>query len=315
MTEFKSELLETVNLLCTKEKGILAADESTGTIGKRFSQINLENNLENRIAYRKLLFTTPNLNKNISGVITFEEPLKNKELIDNLKKQNIVVGIKVDKGVKPLYNQQEETVTQGLDNLDLRCQEYYKLGARFAKWRSVLKINKNTGCPTDFAMFQNVEVLARYASICQQNGLVPIVEPEILMDGNHTIMEANRITVSVLTLLYQRLNKHNVILEASLLKPNMVRDGVDLTNTNTTIRDIGLYTDNAIKRAVPSVVPGIFFLSGGMSEQESTAVLNEINKFNLNHKNWHISFSYGRALQYSVLKIWQGKEENIVKAQ
>ena len=154
MTKFKSELLETVNLLCTKEKGILAADESTGTIGKRFNQINLENNLENRIAYRKLLFTTPNLNKNISGVITFEETLKNKDLIDNLKKQNIVIGIKVDKGVKPLYNQQEETVTQNLDDLDLRCQEYYKLGARFAKWRSVLKINKNTGCRQIFLCFK-----------------------------------------------------------------------------------------------------------------------------------------------------------------
>jgi fructose-bisphosphate aldolase, class I len=309
--KYNEVLLETIKKLCVPGKGILAADESTGTIGKRFKQIELENTLENRIEYRKLLFSTPNLNKNISGVITYEETLLNDELRNLLLDSDIVVGIKVDKGVKPLYGTKNETTTDGLDNLDKRCEEYYKLGARFAKWRGVLKIDFE--CPSQLAINQNCETLARYASICQNNGLVPIIEPEILMDGNHSIVETAKITEKVLTSMYKKLNEHNVLLKATILKPNMVRPGTENTNA-IVMSDIAKYTVKALQNSVPISVPGIFFLSGGMTEQDATIALSEINKYSTK-KPWYLSFSYGRALQYSVLMEWKGKKENIKNAQ
>lgn len=317
----KAELLSTVSKLCTLGKGILAADESTGTIGKRFSDINLENSLENRVRYRDLLFNTKDLNTHISGVITYEETLQyikddGKRLIQPLIDNNIVVGIKVDKGVKPLYCS-DETVTQGIDDLDKRCQQYYKDGARFAKWRSVLNIDFKKKYPTNLAISQCANVLARYASICQNNGLVPIVEPEILMDGDHSIYDSYRITVRVLRAVYNELLNHRVDLSCTLLKPNMVRSGVS-SNENIDYKVIAELTVKAIDNAVPKTVPGVVFLSGGMSEVEATISLNEINKycrdFQFNNISY-LTFSYGRALQYSVLQKWKGIDENKEEAQ
>ena len=312
-----SELKKTVDKICNSGKGILAADESTGTIGKRFSNINVDNNLENRVKYRDLLFTTPDLNKYISGVITFEETLlhvkENKELlIKPLLDNDIVIGIKVDKGVKELYGT-EETVTQGLDDLDKRCKHYYNSGARFAKWRAVLKIDVDKNLPSDLAIHENAVSLARYASICQNNGLVPIVEPEILMDGNHSIEVSYKETVNVLSCVYKELLRHKVDLEYTLLKPNMVRSGVDCTES-VDFKKIAYYTVKALQQTVPVSVPGIVFLSGGMSEIEASEALNEINKIE-GKKPWYLTFSYGRALQASVLDNWKGNDNNIELAQ
>ena len=316
MSNYHDELLITIQSICTPGKGILAADESTGTIGKRFDQIKIENNQKNREEYRYMLFSTDSLEKYISGVITFEETLETKmadgrQLTDLLRDKGIVVGIKTDKGVKPLAGTDGESVTQGLDDLDKRCQHYYKLGARFAKWRDVLKISST--CPSQLSIDQNAEVLARYASISQQNGLVPIVEPEILMDGYHTIERAAEVTENVLSAVYRKLVEHHVNLETTLLKPNMVRPGVDCS-VKATAKDIGRYTARTLRRGVPVAVPGVVFLSGGMSEEEPSDSLNEINLAD-GHTPWYLSFSYGRALQHSVLKAWGGKRVNNEKAQ
>lgn len=314
----KVEQLETINKICAQGKGILAADESIGTIGKRFSKINVENNINNRRKYRNLLFTTSELNKHISGVITFEETLLDRNedgslLIQPLLDNDIVVGIKVDKGVKPLYGTMDETVTQGLDDLDIRCQEYYKAGARFAKWRSVLKIDECNNLPSNISIHENSVTLARYASICQNNGLVPIVEPEILMDGNHSIEKAYDITVKVLSSVYKELINHKVDLECTLLKPNMVRPGVD-SKEQIDLKKIGYFTVKALQQTVPPSMPGIVFLSGGLSEVESSIILNEINLVE-EKKPWRLTFSYGRALQASVLENWKGDDNNIESAQ
>ena len=314
----KQEQLETVRKICTPGKGILAADESTGTIGKRFSSINVENTRDNRFAYRNLLFTTPNLNEHISGVITFEETLlayKNdgSKLVQPLLDNDIVVGIKVDKGVKPLYGTNGETVTQGIDNLDERCRQYYDAGARFAKWRAVLKIDVDKCLPTDVSIHENAVTLARYASICQNNGLVPIVEPEVLMDGNHSIEKSYEVAVNVLSVVYRELVRHHVDLECTLLKPNMVRPGVNSGSPFDSVK-LGQLTVKALQQSVPASMPGVVFLSGGMSEVEASMALNEINKVEGN-KPWYLTFSYGRALQASVLDAWKGSKENTKAAQ
>ncbi len=323
---YLNEMLETVNAICTNGKGVLAADESTGTIGKRFKQIDVENNEENRSKYRDLLFNTPNLNDHISGVITYEETLRlsnnNGRLVKPLFDQNIVVGIKTDMGVKTLAGTDGETTTQGLDNLDARCQEYYELGARFAKWRNTYKIKANSDgsfyLPSNLAMEENAKVLARYASVSQQNGLVPIVEPEVLMDGNHSIETCAAASEKVLAAVYKALSDYNVVLEATLLKTNMSNHGADSAVGNgPNHEEIAKYTVRTLQRTVPSAVPGIVFLSGGMSEEDASLALNEINK--LAKKNgkcpWYLSFSYGRALQHSVLQAWKGSDENIKSAQ
>lgn len=314
----RNELIETIQKICQPGKGILAADESSGTIGKRFSDINLSNTRENRREYRDILFTTPNLNRHISGVITYEETLfdtapNGKSLIQPLLDNNIVVGIKVDMGVKPLYGTHGESVTQGIDNLDARCQKYYEAGARFAKWRAVLKIDSAHNCPSDLSIHENASTLARYASICINNGLVPIVEPEILMDGTHTIEESCNVAINVLNAVYRELVRHNVAIECTLLKPNMVRTGVS-SGQQTTYDDIAEHTIHAFQEAVPVSMPGVVFLSGGMTEIEASSALNAINKYKA-VKPWRLTFSYGRALQASVLKAWNGKSENRTKAQ
>ena len=314
----KDELIATANAIAAPGKGILAADESTGTIGKRFAPINVENTQPNRVRYRELLFKTKGLGQYISGAITYEETLFDTAtcgtpMVELLKKEGIIPGIKVDKGVQPLFGTNGETVTQGIDDLGKRCAKYYAQGARFAKWRAVLKIDAATHCPTPLSIDQNAETLARYAAICQANGLVPIVEPEVLMDGGHTVEYAQAVTEKVIAACYKELSDQNAYLEGTLLKPNMVRSGEGAAN-KADAAAIAKATVTCMQRTVPVAVPGITFLSGGMSEEEATVVLNEMNKMDAK-KPWSLTFSYGRALQQSCLKAWGGKDENMPAAQ
>jgi fructose-bisphosphate aldolase class I len=321
MTDFKyaAELIETARGIAAAGKGILAADESTGTIGQRFASINVENNEENRRKYRQLLFTTEGIEQYVSGVILFEETLyqtldNGKTVSEQLKSKGIYIGIKVDKGIKPLFGTPGECVTQGVDDLDVRCAKYYAAGARFAKWRAVLHIKDTIGAtPSALAIMENANTLARYASICQQNGLVPIVEPEVLMDGDFSIEVAAAMTERVIAACYKALSDHHVLLEGTLLKPNMVRSGSDAA-VQASEAEIGLATVRVLQHTVPPSVPGITFLSGGMSEEQASIALNEINKAP-GQKPWALTFSYGRALQQSVLKAWKGSDENVAAAQ
>lgn len=307
----QAELKDIANRITAPGKGILAADESTGTIGKRFAGIGAENNLENRKNYRQMLFTTPDLEKYVSGVILFEETLytngdDGRPLVAALKDKGIILGIKVDKGVVDLMNSEGEGTTQGLDDLDQRCAKYKKDGCDFAKWRCVLKIGANT--PSYQAMVENANVLARYASICQKNGIVPIVEPEILPDGDHDLERCQKVTEAVLSFQYKALQDHHIFLEGSLLKPNMVTAGQSSTKRYTT-EQIAHATVTALQRTMPAAVPGVVFLSGGQSEEDASINLNSINA-HPGKKPWALTFSYGRALQASCLKAWAGKKEN-----
>jgi len=316
---FAAELIETARAIAAPGKGILAADESTGTIGQRFSSISVENNEDNRRKYRQLLFKTEGIEQFISGVILYEETLyqntdEGVPFVDVLKSKGIIPGIKVDLGIKPLSGTNGECVTQGIDNLDARCKKYYEKGARFAKWRAVLHIKDTIGATPSFvAMDENAQTLARYASICQANGLVPIVEPEVLMDGDFSIEVAAAATERVLAAVYKSLSDHHVMLEGTLLKPNMVRTGSDFA-AQSDAAAIGLATARVLQHTVPAAVPGITFLSGGMSEEEASLALNAINNAP-GPKPWALTFSYGRALQQSCLKAWKGQDANIAAAQ
>jgi len=315
--EKEEELSKIANAIVAPGKGILAADESTGTIGKRFEKIKVANEEDNRRRYRQLLFTAdPSVAHSISGVILYEETLYQKAddgtpLIKALQDRGIIPGIKVDKGVVDLAGTDGESTTQGLDGLAERCAKYARDGAKFAKWRSVLKIGLHQ--PSYQSMLENANVLARYASICQQNGLVPIVEPEVLPDGDHDLETAQRVTEEVLSFVYKALADHHVFLEGTLLKPNMVTAGQSCTKKYTP-QEVALATVKALRRTVPASVPGIVFLSGGQSEEEATVHLNAINQAP-GVKPWALSFSFGRALQASVLKAWAGKQENEKAAQ
>ncbi|GLJ08201.1 hypothetical protein SUGI_0083990 [Cryptomeria japonica] len=313
--KYTDELIKTAKYIATPGKGILAADESTGTIGKRLASINVENVEANRQALRELLFTAPGALPCISGVILFEETLyqktaSGKPFVEVLQEGGVVPGIKVDKGTVDLAGTNGETTTQGHDGLAARCQQYYKAGARFAKWRAVLKIGPTE--PSELAIQQNAHGLARYAIICQENGLVPIVEPEVLTDGPHDIKKCAEVTERVIAACYKALNDHHVLLEGTLLKPNMVTPGSDGPKVSPEV--IAEYTVTALQRTVPVAVPGIVFLSGGQSEEEATKNLNAMNKLNT-IKPWTLSFSFGRALQQSTLKTWAGKKENVGAAQ
>ncbi|CAN4117236.1 unnamed protein product [Withania somnifera] len=313
--KYADELIKNAAYIGTPGKGILAADESTGTIGKRLSSINVENVESNRRALRELLFCTPGCLQYLSGVILFEETLyqktaAGKPFVDVLKEGGVLPGIKVDKGTVELPGTNGETTTQGLDGLAERCQKYYEAGARFAKWRAVLKIGANE--PSQLAINENANGLARYAVICQQNGLVPIVEPEILVDGPHDINKCADVTERVLAACYKALNDHHVLLEGTLLKPNMVTPGSESAKVAPEV--IAEYTVRALQRTMPAAVPAVVFLSGGQSEEEATVNLNAMNKLQTK-KPWSLSFSFGRALQQSTLKAWAGKEENVQKAQ
>ncbi|XP_005102848.1 fructose-bisphosphate aldolase [Aplysia californica] len=315
--EQEDELRQIANAIVAPGKGILAADESVGTMGKRLQNINLENSEDNRRKYRELLFTADSaVASSISGVILFDETFRQstadgRPFVQVLKDQGIIPGIKVDKGVVPLAGSLNECTTQGLDGLAERCAEYKKGGCGFAKWRCVLKISEFT--PSYQAMIENANVLARYASICQQNGLVPIVEPEVLPDGDHDLETAQRVTEQVLAFQYKALADHNIFLEGTLLKPNMVTAGQGCTKKYTAA-DIAKATVTALNRTVPAAVAGITFLSGGQSEEDATLNLNAINQY-AGRKPWPLTFSYGRALQASVLKAWGGKDENVKAGQ
>ena len=312
--KYHDELIANAAYIGTPGKGILAADESTGTIGKRLSSINVENVETNRRALRELLFCTPGALQYLSGVILFEETLyqktaSGKPFVDVLKEGGVLPGIKVDKGTVELAGTNGETTTQGLDGLAQRCQQYYAAGARFSKWRAVLKIGPTE--PSQLAINENANGLARYAIICQENGLVPIVEPEILVDGPHDIQRCADVTERVLAAVYKALNDHHVLLEGTLLKPNMVTPGSDAKKVSPQV--IAEHTVRALQRTVPAAVPAIVFLSGGQSEEQATLNLNAMNQLK-GKKPWSLSFSFGRALQQSTLKAWAGKEENVQKA-
>ncbi|BHF64807.1 hypothetical protein SprV_0200781400 [Sparganum proliferum] len=318
LTESKEkELRDIANAICHPGKGILAADESVSTIGKRFKSINLENTEENRRRYRELLFSTdPSVANYISGVILFHDTVfqktsDKKPMLSLLKARGIIPGIKVDTGVVPLAGTFGEGTTQGLDNLAERCATYKKEGCDFAKWRCVLKISDRT--PSYQAMMENANVLARYAVICQQHGIVPIVEPEVLPDGKHDLYVAQRVTEEVLSFQYKALADHHVYLEGTLLKPNMVTAGHSCPQKYS-IEQNAVATVQALQRTVPAAVPGVVFLSGGQSEVDATRNLNAINLVNAK-KPWALTFSFGRALQASVIQVWQGKDSNIHAAQ
>jgi len=314
--EREEELVSIAKKILQPGKGILAADESTGTIGKRLHAVNLENTEANRQKYRELLFTTPNFGQHISGVILFEETFhqsasNGERFVDVIRKQGAVPGIKLDLGVVPLAGTLNEGTTQGLDNLAKRAEEFKKGGCDFAKWRCVLHIGQHV--PSHVALVENANVLARYASICQQAGLVPIVEPEVLCDGDHDIARCQKVTELTLAYTYKALADHHVFLEGTLLKPNMVTPGQSATK-KATPEEIGKATVTALRRGVPAAVPGVVFLSGGQSEIEATKNLNAINQASA-LKPWVLSFSFGRALQASVLRDWAGKDANFKKAQ
>jgi len=296
-------------------KGILAADESTGTIGKRFDSIQVENNEIERRNYRDLLFQTKALNSYISGVILYDETLRQRSadgtsFVDLLSRQGILPGIKVDMGAKNLALCPGETITEGLDNLATRCDEYVQLGAKFAKWRAVIDIAKNI--PSATCVVANAHALARYAAICQQSGLVPIVEPEVLMDGDHDIDRCEEVTEATLSAVYDALRIHKVVLEHTVLKPSMVISGKKCAK-QANVAEVAERTVRILKRTVPAAVAGVVFLSGGQSDTLATEHLNAMNQ--LGPLPWPVSFSYGRALQQAALKAWHGKPENVTTAQ
>jgi len=308
--ELQKLLKETADAIVAPGKGILAADESTSTIGKRFSAINVEPSEENCRLYRQLLFKA-DISPYVSGVILFDETTRQKTdegvlFPEFLAKKGVIPGIKVDTGVVPLQGSEDETTTQGLDKLTARCQEYFKAGCRFAKWRCVLKIKDNL--PSQLAILENANVLARYASCCQQAGIVPIVEPEILPDGDHSLERCQKVTEKVLAAVYKALSDHNVYLEGTLLKPNMVTAGMS-SKDKAPPAEVARATVQALQRTVPAAVPGVVFLSGGQSEEEASINLNAINQYP-GKKPWVLTFSYGRALQASAQKAWGGKKEN-----
>jgi fructose-bisphosphate aldolase class I len=310
--KYHDELIKTARAIASPGKGILAADESSATIESRLKSIGLVSTPEARRDYRDMLFGAPGLNQYVSGVILFEETLMTdnragKPFVEFLKENNIIPGIKVDKGIKKLTGTNGESVVQGHDDLGDRCAKYYERGARFAKWRAVLKIGATE--PSELSIQENARGLARYASICQENGLVPIVEPEILMDGDHSIEVCAYHAERVLAAVYKALNDHHVLLEGTLLKPSMICPGQDCPK-KATPHEIASYTLRTLQRTVPSAVPGIMFLSGGQTEEEATLNLNAMNVMKTT-RPWHVSFSYARALQNSALKTWKGLDENV----
>ena len=296
-------------------RGILAADESNPTCGKRFDSIGVESTEGNRRDYREMLFRSEGMKGNIGGVILFDETIRQKAedgtpLVNIITEQGALPGIKVDKGLKPLEDSPEETVTQGLDGLNERCSEYEKIGAKFAKWRAVINIGE--GIPTEDCINQNMEALAKYAKIVQENRMVPIVEPEVLMDGNHSIERCLEVTSKTLSALFNYLDKHGVNIKGTLLKPSMVISGKGAIE-QASVEEVAEKTLKCLIANVPSDLPGITFLSGGQSDIDATAHLDAMNK--IGGFDWKLSFSYGRALQQPALKTWLGKKENAEAAQ
>jgi fructose-bisphosphate aldolase class I len=305
-----SDLEQTARALVAPGKGILAADESDGTIKKRFDSIGVESTEDNRRAYRDMLFTADAADY-ISGVILFDETIRQNALDGTpfpkvLEDQGIIPGIKVDKGAKPLANAPGETITEGLDGLRDRLDEYRELGARFAKWRAVISIG--AGIPSEYCLWTNAHALARYAALSQEAGLVPIVEPEVLMDGDHSLERSFDVTSRTLYAVFTELRDQRVHFEQMLLKPNMVLSGYDASNRAGT-QEVAEATLRCFRRHVPAAVPGIVFLSGGQTDEDATAHLNAMNA--MGPLPWELSFSYGRALQAPALKAWGGDPDHV----
>lgn len=314
---FKAELIQTAKDIAAAGKGILAADESTGTIGKRFDQISVENNETNRRNYRQLLFTAPEIENHISGVIMFEETVDQAtddgtNFVKLLRSRGIHAGIKLDKGLVVLRGTQDENATQGLDGLAARAKTFYEKGCRFAKWRAVVKIGN--GRPSELAVQETAHSLARYGAICQDNGLVPIIEPEILQDGDHDIEECARVSEHVFSTVMKALIDHNLLIEGLLLKPNMVTPGASCPKRSNA-QEIAWMTVRTLSRSIVPALPCVCFLSGGQSEEEASVNLNAMNQITDIVRPWALTFSYGRALQQSVLKAWKGDAANVPAAQ
>lgn len=311
-------LQDIAQAMTIKGKGILAADESNPTCKKRFDSIDVDSTEQNRNIYRDMLFTTKGMEEFISGVILFDETIRQSTIKsgvsfpDFLSDLGVIPGIKVDAGAKHLSGTDNEKVTEGLDGLDDRLKEYYSLGARFAKWRAVITIGDSE--PSGTCISANAHALARYASLCQKNGIVPIVEPEILMDGAHPIEDSFFVSEEVLHTVFYELYGQNVELEGMVLKPNMVLSGYNCPD-QASVEQVAELTVTVFKRSVPSAVPGIAFLSGGQSDEHATAHLNAMNQLLGDNSPWNLTFSYGRALQAPALKAWAGKDENISDAQ
>ena len=311
-----NDLERTIGTLMAPGKGLLAADESHATIAKRFAPLAIEPTEENQRRYRQMLFTAPGVRDFISGVILFDETLRQRAddgrtFVEILVANGIVPGIKVDQGSKPLAGATGERVTEGLDGLRERLEEYRTLGARFAKWRAVIEIGD--GKPSDYCLDANAHALARYAALCQEAGLVPIVEPEVLMDGPHAIERALEVAESTLERVFTALRAQHVVLEHILLKPNMVLPGTD-SSRQASVREVAEATVRCLRRTVPPAVPGIVFLSGGQDPRAATAHLNAMNTMPISHP-WPLSFSFARALQEPALEAWRGKPANLPAAQ
>ena len=310
-----NSLEEIAQFIVAEGKGILAADESNPTCGKRFDSIGVESTEENRRDYREMLFRSLGMKNNIGGVILFDETIRQRAkdgtpLIELINNQGALPGIKVDKGLEPLKESPEESLTQGLEGLDERCREYEKIGARFAKWRAVIRIGESI--PSQSCIDKNMQALADYAKIVQKNKMVPIVEPEVLMDGDHSIERCFEVSRSTLSSLFNCLDKNSINIKGTLLKPSMVTSG-SKAGIKADIDEVAELTLKCLKENVPNNLPGITFLSGGQSDVEATAHLDAMNK--IGGFEWKLSFSYGRALQQPALKAWLGKEENIKDAQ
>jgi fructose-bisphosphate aldolase class I len=310
------ELNSVARAIVAPRKGVLAADESSPTIKKRFDSIKVESTEENRRRYREILFTTAEIESFIGGVILYDETLRQQTrdgvpFAKLLADRGIVPGIKVDKGAKALARFPGEKLTEGLDGLRDRLAEYRQLGARFAKWRAVIEIDEQA-VPTPFGIRANAHALARYAALCQELDLVPIVEPEVLMDGAHDIERCEAVTSRVLETVFAELDAHRVVFEAMLLKPNMVIPGLKCAR-QAGAAEVAAATIRCLRRYVPAAVPGIVFLSGGQSAEDATENLNAMNA--IGPQPWQVSFSYGRALQAPVLAAWQGQEANVASAQ
>jgi len=310
------ELKSVAKAIVARQKGVLAADESSPTIAKRFASINVESSEENRRRYREILFSADGIERHIGGVILFDETLRQSTreglpFPELLASRGVLPGIKVDKGTKGLALFPGEKITEGLDGLAERLGEYRALGARFAKWRAVIDID-GISIPSPYAIRANAHALARYAALCQEAGLLPIVEPEVLMDGAHDIARCEAVTAQVLAAVFAELDAHRVLLEGMLLKPNMVIPGKKCAR-QASVQEVAEATLRCLKRHVPAAVPGIVFLSGGQSDVDATDHLNAINA--MGTQPWEVSFSYGRALQAPVLAAWKGDENNVAVAQ
>lgn len=316
--KYVDELIKNAKFLVGPGKGILASDESNMTMGKRLEAVGVKNSEQARNDWRELIYTAPGIEKHVSGVIMYDETIRQsasdgRTLVKVCADRGILSGIKVDIGIFPIEGTDDETLTKGIEGLEERAKEYYEMGARFAKWRAVLKITPD-GCPSDVCISQNAENLAKYAKICQQQGLVPIVEPEILTDGKHDIETCAKVSEKVLNAVVKELNNHKVLHEGMILKPNMITAGAQAEKAATP-EEVAAQTVKVLGKCLPPAVPGVAFLSGGQSEEVACQNLNAMNKLTDNKNQFKLTYSFGRALLQSVLTFWAGKPENTAEAQ